>query len=134
MKIKKKLKKAFILLFVCSAFSAVSQEAMDSVFSELNLAFTRKSAEEVSSVLHKYSSSPQYHDYEAYALKKTRQLIIENDLEFARQTSLAVIDNNLENFDIEIQYRSGAGYHYGRDSLNHEWEIEVDHEEQIVIL
>lgn len=42
--------------------------------------------------------------------------------------------NNLENFDIEIQYRSGAGYHYGRDSLNHEWEIEVDHEEQIVIL
>ena len=72
---------------------------MDSVFSELNLAFTRKSAEEVSSVLHKYSSSPQYHDYEAYALKKTRQLIIENDLEFARQTSLAVIDNNLENFD-----------------------------------
>lgn len=99
MKIKKKLKKAFILLFVCSAFSVVSQESMDSVFSELNLAFTSKSAEEVSSVLHKYSSSPQYHVYEAYALKKTRQLIIENDLEFARQTSLAVIDNNLENFD-----------------------------------
>ena len=43
-------------------------------------------------------------------------------------------ENNLEDFDIEIQYRSGAGYHYGRDSLNHEWEIEVDHEEKIVIL
>lgn len=42
--------------------------------------------------------------------------------------------NNLENFDIEIQHRSGAGYHYGRDSLNHVLEIEVDHEEQIVIL
>ena len=34
----------------------------------------------------------------------------------------------------EIQHRSGAGYHYGRDSLNSELDIEVDHEEQIVIL
>ena len=36
---------------------------------------------------------------EAYTLKKTRQLIITDNLEMARQTSLAVIDNNIENFD-----------------------------------
>ena len=43
-------------------------------------------------------------------------------------------ENNLEDYVIEIQYRSGAGYHYGRDSLDSELNIEVDHEEQIVIL
>jgi len=43
-------------------------------------------------------------------------------------------ENNLEDYDIEIQHRSGAGYHLGRDSLTSELNIEVDHEEQIVIL
>ena len=38
-------------------------------------------------------------------------------------------ENNLEDYDIEIQHRSGAGYHYGRDSLNHDRKLfnEVSH-------
>lgn len=86
-----------ILTFVAGGVFA--QEVMEAVYAEIDLAFNEHSTESLSKVLQKYAKSRDYSFYEAYTLKKTRQLIIENDLDFARQASLVVIDNNLENFD-----------------------------------
>lgn len=94
------LQKIWACLFLmCLIVPLTAQESVDVGFAEINLAFAEKSSEKVSDTLKKYTGSPNYKDYESYALKKTRQLIIEDELELARQMSLAVIDNNLENFD-----------------------------------
>lgn len=88
-----------LLVLGVSAISVEAQESLDAIYAQINLAFAEHSADKVSEILKKNSASPDFKLYEAYTLKKTRQLIIDDDLEFARQTSLAVIDNNLENFD-----------------------------------
>ncbi|MBQ6058121.1 MAG: hypothetical protein IJL34_10690 [Treponema sp.] len=91
---------SLVLILLTFGFIPLSaQDSLDAVYSQLNLAFAEHSADKISAVLKNQSGSPDYSLYEAYALKKTRQLIIDDDLEFARQASLAVIDNNLENFD-----------------------------------
>ncbi|MCR4822705.1 MAG: hypothetical protein K5873_07525 [Treponema sp.] len=63
------------------------------------MAIASKNSENISKILSEAKTSPNYPLIENYTLKKTRQLIITDNLEFARQTSLAVIDNNIENFD-----------------------------------
>jgi len=69
------------------------------IYADIDAAFASRSSEAVSAVLKTNSTSPSYELVENYALKKTRQLIIRNDLEFAKETSLALIDNNVENYD-----------------------------------
>ena len=94
--------KGLSLVLILLTFGLIplsAQDSLDAVYSQLNLAFAEHSADKISAVLKNQSGSPDYSLYESYALKKTRQLIIDDDLEFARQASLAVIDNNLENFD-----------------------------------
>jgi hypothetical protein len=72
---------------------------LSQVYDQIDKAFADKSTQELTTVLQMNTTSASYSMYEAYALKKTRQLIIADDLEFAREASLIVIDNNLENFD-----------------------------------
>lgn len=43
------------------------------------------------------------------------------------------VSNGLQDYEIEIQHRSGAGWHSGRDYLN-ELEIEVEREQKTVVL
>lgn len=76
-----------------------SQESLDSIYAQIDLAFVEKSSQNISKVLEKYADSKDYYLYEAYTLKKARQYVVENNLVFARDATLAVIDNNLENFD-----------------------------------
>ncbi|WP_147615291.1 hypothetical protein [Treponema pectinovorum] len=93
--------KAFLTLIFLAfgADFAFTQESLEQVYAEIDKVFSEHSSENLSKVLGKYNKSSDYNLYESYTLKKTRQLIIENDLAFARQVSLVVIDNNLENFD-----------------------------------
>ena len=79
--------------------AAGAQDAIDVVYTQIDLAFVEQSSENVANILEKYSSSKDYSYYESYVLKKARQAVIENKLEFARDATLSVIDNNLENFD-----------------------------------
>ena len=102
MKIFKKNPK-LLALFLCflgsfSVFAQASEELSD-VYKRIDMAIAAKSSEAISKVLADNRYSPNYQMIENYTLKKTRQLIIMDNLELARQTSLAVIDNNLENFD-----------------------------------
>ncbi len=90
---------AFAGIFIFGSEFLFSQESLDSIYAQIDLAFVEQSPENISKVLEKYSSSKDYYLYEAYTLKKARQYVVEDNLEFARDATLAVIDNNLENFD-----------------------------------
>ncbi len=102
MSILKKSRK-FLTAFACvvcmfSASAQVSEEISDT-YRRIDMAIASRSSDSISKILSENKSSPNYKMIENYTLKKTRQLIITDNLEFARQTSLAVIDNNIENFD-----------------------------------
>ena len=102
MSILKKSRK-FLTAFACvvcmfSASAQVSEEISDT-YKRIDMAIAARSSDSISKILSENRSSPNYKMIENYTLKKTRQLIITDNLEFARQTSLAVIDNNIENFD-----------------------------------
>ena len=96
----------FCLLFVNISFLFSSETDISYIYAQLDGAFSQKSSQQVSDILKKNSDSEHYKLFESYALKKTRQLIIENELELARQTALAVIDNNIDNFDAVALYTS----------------------------
>ena len=89
-----------LLAFSCG-FSAFAQSTDDvgEIFKQIDMAIVSKSPEKISTILQENRSSPNYPLIENYTLKQTRKLIITDNLELARQTSLAVIDNNIENFD-----------------------------------
>ncbi len=91
---------ALLLAFACS-FSVYAQSADDvgEIYKQIDMAVASKSADKISQILQAHRSSENYQLIENYTLKQTRKLIITDNLELARQTSLAVIDNNLENFD-----------------------------------
>ncbi|MBB5227266.1 hypothetical protein [Treponema ruminis] len=102
MAIIKKYQK-LMAVFVCAfcTFSALAQSTDDvgAVYKKIDMAIASKSADSIAKILNENKSSADYPLIENYTLKKTRQLIITDNLELARQTSLAVIDNNIENFD-----------------------------------
>ena len=99
------LRKSFRLLalLACavsmSVASAQVSEEISDTYKRIDMAIASRSSDSISKILSENKSSPYYPMIENYTLKKTRQLIITDNLEFARQTSLAVIDNNIENFD-----------------------------------
>ena len=64
--------------------AAGAQDAIDVVYTQIDLAFVEQSSENVANILEKYSSSKDYSYYESYVLKKARQAVIENKLEFAQ--------------------------------------------------
>lgn len=97
-KSRKLLALSVSMLCVLSSF-AQSTDDVGEVFKKIDMAIASKAPESISKILSENRSSSSYSIIENYTLKKTRQLIITDNLEFARQTSLAVIDNNIENFD-----------------------------------
>ena len=91
---------ALVLVCTCHFFVfAQSNENISEVYKQIDMAVAAKNADTISAILKENRESSVYPMIEAYTLKKTRQLIISDNLEVARQTSLAVIDNNIENFD-----------------------------------
>lgn len=99
--IKKYRKLLTVLAGAICIFSVYAQSTDDvgAVYKKIDMAIAAKSADSISKILSENKSSGDYQLIENYTLKKTRQLIITDNLELARQTSLAVIDNNIENFD-----------------------------------
>ena len=89
-----------MLAFACSlSVFGQSTDYVGEIYKQIDMAVVSKNAEKISTILQENRSSPNYPLIENYTLKQTRKLIITDNLELARQTSLAVIDNNIENFD-----------------------------------
>ena len=102
MNIIKKFRKLILaFVFIATSFALFGQSVEDvsEAYRQIDEAIVTKAPDKISEVLKKNLNSPNYKLIENYTLKKTRQLIITDNLEMARQTSLAVIDNNIENFD-----------------------------------
>ena len=89
---------SFVVACVSLSWNLFAQDLV-AVYASMDKAFALRSGEAVSTVLKANQNSASYEMLENYTLKKTRQMIIKNDLEFAREASLAVIDNNVENYD-----------------------------------
>ena len=102
MNIIKKFRKLILaFVFIATSFALFGQSVEDvsEAYRQIDEAIVTNAPDKISEVLKKNLNSPNYKLIENYTLKKTRQLIITDNLEMARQTSLAVIDNNIENFD-----------------------------------
>ena len=93
-----------ILLFVLFCIPVFSQSP--NAFSQIDEAVKNKNTEQINSFLDKNRNSRSYGEYESYILKKARELLISNELDFAGEISLAVIDHNLDNFDAVALYTS----------------------------
>ena len=91
----------FIVLGMSLSVLSFAQEGVNlvAIYDEIDKAFAAHSPDAIATVLKSNANSPSYELFENYTLKKTRQLIIKNDLQFAKEASLVVIDNNVENFD-----------------------------------
>jgi hypothetical protein len=78
----------------------------DSIFKQVDTALANQSTPELNTLFSKNSGAAWYPKLEAYVLKKARQLIIENKLDLARDISLLLIDNNLDNQDAVDLYQT----------------------------
>lgn len=92
----------FFLLFMLH-----SQEAMKAdTLRQMDSAFFVQSKEKLNSVLSVNRRAYDYSELEDYALKKIRQLVVLNELDFAKDAALAMIDNNMENDEALAIYSS----------------------------
>lgn len=95
----------FLSLSLC--FVLYAQEAMTAeVLRSVDLAFSEKSSEKLATVLFANSKAPDYGELENYILKKIRQFVVLNELDFARDASLVMIDTNMENDEALAIYSS----------------------------
>lgn len=102
----KNMKKIFIslvLLFAASSLFAV-EEYVSLIYKQIDEAFTSRSSERLDEILRDNINDKYYYLIENYTQKKIRRLILTNDYQFAQDTTLVVIDNNLDNTDAVEMY------------------------------
>ncbi len=91
-------------LFLTTLIFSFAQESDSSdqtglFFQSVDYAFENRSSHQLGQVLERAEKTQSFSRVEEYVMSKIRDLIIENDLEFARSASLELINANLENFD-----------------------------------
>ena len=102
MQIKMQCNKTVILFWavftVLSVFSGFAQTSgLAEVYAQIDSAFTAKSEEKLNGIFVENRGSPDFRMYENYTMKKIRQLVINNQFEFARAACLVVIDADMDN-------------------------------------
>jgi hypothetical protein len=94
-------------IFLLVSSIAYAQSAVpDAVYRQTDDILGRKSIPELNELLSKSSKSAWYPKLETYVLKKARQMVVDNQLDEARDVSNALIDNNLDNLDAVEFYQS----------------------------
>lgn len=84
-----------IFTSICSAFALDDVGLVD----RIDLAFQRQSNAELDGILTENTGFDNYAKIEVYVLKKIRESLIFDRLEYAHFASLALVDHNLDNFD-----------------------------------
>ena len=74
------------------------------LYQEIDIAFLNHSDVELDRILDSNQGDENYYLLENYTLKKIRRLVVKKDYEFALQTNLIVIDNNLDNSEAVEMY------------------------------
>ncbi|ULQ58825.1 hypothetical protein K7I13_09795 [Brucepastera parasyntrophica] len=113
--------KKSILLFLSLFFLPLAVSAQtavpDAVYRQVDDAFLASSPEVLTDVLSRYTKNAWYYRVESYVLKKARQLVLQNELDQARNVTLSVIDNNLDNQEAVELYQSIASAISRRDEI-----------------
>ncbi len=98
----------FIVLSLFSSFSVAHALENERLVESIDIAFLRQSRSELSRVLEQTQTAPLYSDVETYVIKKIREALIFNRLEFAHFASLSLININLDNFEaLDLYTRIG---------------------------
>lgn len=95
------------VVFLSLGFNVYAQQAMtvDSLRA-VDVAFSEHSSEKLGQVLSANRLARDYGELEAYTLKKIRQFVVLNELDFAKAASMIMIDNNMDNEDALAVYSS----------------------------
>lgn len=111
------LKRFFTLIFLLLLpfFQLAAQNAPDKetlppalleIQSEIDSAVLMRSSESVSQILKNHKDDENYPEIENLVLEKARNLALDEDFEFAKNLAMAVIENNIENFEAIDLYSS----------------------------
>lgn len=102
------MKKIFLIMVIALIPMVVFAQTVipDSVYRDIDAVLAQPGAPGLGVVLSGHSGKPWYPRLEDYVLKRSRQLVIQDNLEQAKVVSLAVIDNNLDNIDAVDLYQS----------------------------
>ncbi len=96
--IKNKIKIFFSIFIFLMAIPLFSVEPyISDIYSEIDTAFINNDKNKLNNVLSDYNDDRNYYLMENYTLKKIRRLIIDNNYDFAMDTILVVIENNIDN-------------------------------------
>lgn len=94
-----------LLIFIfCNIVSAQSNILNETLQKQIDTIFQNKSSEQLQTLLKSKKGTAEYSGIEDYAMRKIRQAIIFNDLGFSREATVAIIDNNLDNFEAVDMY------------------------------
>lgn len=95
----------FYMVSVCSTLFAQTKALQDHN-SKLAVLVSEKNSDGVRKYLAANRSYSNYSSLESFVLMRSRDALIANDLDFALELCLTVIDNNLDNFEAVALYTS----------------------------
>ena len=94
----------FLTLTLCISSAFGIDIYVSELYQEIDIAFLNHSDVELDRILGSNQDDENYYLLENYTLKKIRRLVVKKDYEFALQTNLIVIDNNLDNSEAVEMY------------------------------
>lgn len=115
-----------LFLFFCGKLFAVDEYVSD-IYKQIDTCFSAKDEEQLNSVLAKNSNDKNYYLIENYTQKKIRRLIVNNDYDFAMSSTLALIENNLDNEDAVEMYSVISDAY----EIQRKHEAELEHQRQL---
>jgi 6-pyruvoyl-tetrahydropterin synthase len=104
-KIKIRIFISSILFMMAISLFAVEPYVSD-VYSSIDNAFTNNDKNNLDRILSGYQNDKNYYLMENYTLKKIRRLIIDKEYDFAMDSILIVIENNIDNESAVEMYSS----------------------------
>ena len=94
-----------IVLSVCAVQKVFAVDVyIVELYKQIDGAFSDKSDRELDAVLSNNNEDSNYYLLENYTMKKIRRLVIDKEYDFALQSNLIVIDNNLDNAEAVEMY------------------------------
>lgn len=121
-------KKNIIVFFTIFFLAVINCFAVDEyvsvIYKKLDNVFTKKSEDELNSILNDNNDDKNYYLIENYTEKKIRRLILNKDYDFAMSAIIIVIDNNLDN------ERAVEMYSMIADAYEIQKEYEIEEEER----
>lgn len=98
----------FVSLFLILAVAGVFSQSVvpDSVYREVDAVIAQEGAPGLGNIISSYRTYPWFPRLEDFVLKRSRQLVVNNNLDQASAVSLALVDANLDNVEAFELYRS----------------------------